>query len=76
MVCNVVGFFFSETLTMVLTVMGYYFSETYGVYQCGFLFFRNINNGVYRCGFARRQQAYDDAVIKLFDHLDKVINYL
>ncbi|XP_060585019.1 glutathionyl-hydroquinone reductase YqjG-like isoform X2 [Ruditapes philippinarum] len=32
----------------------------------------NINNGVYRCGFARSQQAYDDAVIKLFDHLDKV----
>lgn len=37
------------------------------------LFSRNINNGVYRAGFARTQEAYDEAVIGLFDALDKVI---
>lgn len=36
------------------------------------LFSRNINNGVYRAGFARTQEAYDEAVIGLFDALDKV----
>ena len=36
------------------------------------LHFRNINNGVYRCGFARSQEAYDEAVQQLFEHLDKV----
>ena len=29
-----------------------------------------VNNGVYRCGFARSQQAYDEAVVALFDSLD------
>jgi len=32
----------------------------------------NINNGVYRSGFAQSQEAYDAAVIALFNHLDKV----
>ncbi|XP_077979528.1 glutathionyl-hydroquinone reductase YqjG-like [Glandiceps talaboti] len=31
-----------------------------------------INGGVYRCGFAETQDAYDNAIILLFDHLDKV----
>ena len=38
----------------------------------GFCNFRNINNGVYRCGFARSQEAYEEAVQQLFEHLDKV----
>ena len=29
-----------------------------------------VNNGVYRCGFARSQQAYDEAVVALFESLD------
>ncbi len=29
-----------------------------------------VNNGVYRCGFARTQEAYDRAVLGLFDTLD------
>jgi len=33
--------------------------------------YHNINNGVYRCGFAKSQEAYDEAVEGLFQHLDK-----
>ncbi|XP_046564990.1 glutathionyl-hydroquinone reductase YqjG-like [Haliotis rubra] len=29
-----------------------------------------INNGVYRCGFAQSQEAYDSAIIGLFQGLD------
>lgn len=32
----------------------------------------NINNGVYRAGFATTQEAYEEAVMDLFDALDKL----
>jgi len=32
----------------------------------------NINNGVYRAGFAGSQDAYDEAVVALFDALDQL----
>jgi putative glutathione S-transferase len=32
----------------------------------------NINNGVYRAGFAGSQDAYDEAVVALFDSLDQL----
>lgn len=32
----------------------------------------NINNGVYRAGFATTQDAYNEAVVSLFDALDKI----
>ncbi len=32
--------------------------------------YEHINNGVYRCGFAKTQEAYDDAVGKVFRGLD------
>jgi len=31
-----------------------------------------VNNGVYKSGFATTQAAYDEAVVKLFEHLDKL----
>ncbi|WP_153916270.1 glutathione S-transferase family protein [Shewanella sp. TC10] len=34
------------------------------------LIYPNINNGVYRSGFATTQQAYEEAVMPLFDTLD------
>jgi len=32
--------------------------------------YATLNNGVYRCGFATSQQAYDEAVVPLFETLD------
>jgi putative glutathione S-transferase len=32
--------------------------------------YEHVNNGVYKAGFASSQQAYDEAVMKLFDELD------
>ncbi|WP_422767784.1 glutathione S-transferase family protein [Photobacterium leiognathi subsp. mandapamensis] len=34
--------------------------------------YANINNGVYRVGFATTQEAYDEAVVALFDALDVI----
>lgn len=34
--------------------------------------YANINNGVYRAGFATTQEAYDEAVVALFDALDVI----
>ncbi len=34
--------------------------------------YENLNNGVYRCGFATTQDAYDQAVQKLFACLDRL----
>lgn len=31
-----------------------------------------VNNGVYKAGFATTQAAYDEAVVNLFEHLDKL----
>jgi putative glutathione S-transferase len=36
------------------------------------LLYSSINDGVYKCGFARKQDAYNDAVIELYGGLDKV----
>jgi len=38
--------------------------------------YSDVNNGVYRCGFATSQEAYDKAVVPLFealDHLDSML---
>src|SRR5882672_3883978 len=36
------------------------------------LIYPNVNNGVYRAGFATTQAAYEEAVIPLFDTLDRI----
>ena len=36
------------------------------------LVYSNINNGVYRAGFATTQKAYEQAVVELFDALEKI----
>jgi len=38
--------------------------------------YANINNGVYRAGFATTQQAYNEAVVDLFNALDTIENRL
>lgn len=38
--------------------------------------YRSVNNGVYRAGFARTQDAYDSAVVELFDTLDAIDAHL
>ena len=32
--------------------------------------YHTLNNGVYKCGFATRQEAYEEALVALFDTLD------
>lgn len=34
--------------------------------------YSDVNNGVYKCGFATTQQAYDEAVERLFSRLEKL----
>lgn len=36
------------------------------------LTYEGLNNGVYRAGFATSQEAYDEAVVQVFDTLDKL----
>jgi len=36
------------------------------------MIYPKVNNGVYRCGFAKSQQAYNQAVLALFDSLEEL----
>ncbi len=36
----------------------------------------SINDGVYKCGFAQSQKAYDEAIISLYNALDRVEDIL
>lgn len=38
--------------------------------------YENVNNGVYQAGFATRQAAYDEAVMALFETLDRLEGHL
>lgn len=40
------------------------------------IIYPGLNDGVYRCGFARSQEAYDDAVVKVFECLDEMEAHL
>ena len=40
------------------------------------LTYNTLNNGVYRSGFARSQAAYDEAVVQVFETLDKLEAHL
>jgi len=41
-----------------------------GIDAINALIYSTVNNGVYRCGFATSQQAYDEAILPLFETLD------
>jgi putative glutathione S-transferase len=43
-----------------------------GIDDINAVVYANVNNGVYRCGFARSQRAYEGAVTRLFDTLDRL----
>lgn len=38
--------------------------------------YARVNNGVYRAGFAKTQEAYDEAVVSLFEMLDELERHL
>ncbi|MGR8950155.1 MAG: glutathione S-transferase C-terminal domain-containing protein, partial [Gammaproteobacteria bacterium] len=38
--------------------------------------YHSVNNGVYRAGFAAAQDAYEKAVVELFDTLESIENHL
>ena len=40
------------------------------------LIYAQVNNGVYRAGFARTQEAYDKAVVEVFEALDQIETHL
>ena len=43
-----------------------------GIDAINALIYNTVNNGVYRCGFATSQQAYDEAILPLFETLDGI----
>ncbi len=47
-----------------------------GIDHWNALIYDKVNNGVYRAGFARTQEAYDAAVVDLFDTLDRIEAHL
>jgi hypothetical protein len=60
-------------ITTIITTTQHHHVTTVCVLQSEILFLNStINNGVYRSGFASSQEAYDSAVVILFEALEKV----
>jgi putative glutathione S-transferase len=63
----------SEFRDVVEETVDYYPPELRGkIDRINEMVYHKVNNGVYRAGFATTQEAYDEAVVELFEALDEL----
>ena len=67
-----------EHLRQVNQPGGGYFPEKYRkeIDEMNDWVYHTVNNGVYKCGFAQTQEAYMEAIVLLFESLDKLEKHL
>jgi len=63
---------FNSAFDNIGATAGYYYPEALRseIDQINERIYESVNNGVYKCGFATTQEAYNEAIVPLFDTLD------